>query len=213
MFIRLTNWSFDRVRKSGFSVHKKFHERFTKSSRIRVHERRFPKYFSFFCFGERELVRKNFQNFVKVTQLVWKPIFLHMCYVPSVWFYIGTVPHIFHVAIICYSLRLFLSLFSPLPVTLSTFVLVQLGRGKSKEKRSEIYIIVQSNTDFIWLINLNPTRLYSFPSDLTIFTLSFCLDKLPHLDRMNSMKSELMQRTTGISISLSLKSLLPSVTT
>ena len=51
----------------------------------------------------------------------------------------------------------------------------------------KIYIIVHSNTDFICLTNLNPKKINSSPSDLTIVMLIFYLDKLPYLDCMNYM--------------------------
>ena len=45
-----------------FSLHRKVHEWFAKNSRIRVREKRIPKYFSFiFVFWERSIRRNKYQ--------------------------------------------------------------------------------------------------------------------------------------------------------
>ena len=114
-----------------------FTKKFTNGSR-RVHEPRFPKYFSFLLFflGTGTCSR-NFPKVPLPPQLVREPLFLHTCNEPHLGFYRGPVPHSCHVVIMCSSLRLSSSLFSPLPAPLSTFVLVQLGRRKFKERREE----------------------------------------------------------------------------
>ena len=81
------------------------------------------------------LVHKLGELLANVPQLFCEPLFLHTCYVPYAGFYIGPVPHRCHVVIMCYSLRLSFSLFSPIPAPLSTCVPVKLGIGKSKELR------------------------------------------------------------------------------